>query len=140
MKIKFKATARAVDYIISNETINGFDLSVIEHGGQFIGDESTRAAGIRDAWRDASGELFVVLQQALPLTRTTYIIEGKPHTYQPGQVSEDGDSIIVSGADGDTQTLGPVERRIEHHGGHWRESEWIDAADYNPNTLYIKEV
>ena len=32
-----------------------------------------------------------------------------------------------------------VVRGVEMREGDWRESDWIDAADYDPETLYIKE-
>jgi len=88
MKIKFKATADAPLYAIDGEVINGFDLSPLEHGGQFVGSGATGAAGIRDAKRDADGELFVTLKQA----------------------------------------VGP---------GHWTESEWMDASQYDPDVIHV---
>ena len=64
MKIRFLATGNMPDsYIISKETINGIDLSIIEHGGKFVGNDETRAAGIRNAKRDESGVLWVTLCQ-----------------------------------------------------------------------------
>lgn len=64
MKVKFMAKARAPDvYELDGETINGIDLSVIEHGGQFLGNDETQSSGIRDAWRDEHGVLHVVLCQ-----------------------------------------------------------------------------
>lgn len=63
MKLKFLATGNAPNYIISGETINGIDLSIVEHGGEFIGSEETRQAGIRNAERDETGELWVTLCQ-----------------------------------------------------------------------------
>ena len=65
MKIKFLATGNAPIYSIQGETINDIDLSPLEYGGEFIGDDDTRAAGIRDAERDASGVLHVTLCQAV---------------------------------------------------------------------------
>ena len=65
MKIKFKATSNAPEYEIQGETINGFDLSPLEHGGEFIGNEQTKEAGIRDAYRDEQGELHVTLKQSV---------------------------------------------------------------------------
>ena len=87
MKIKLLATADAPIYSIVDEAINGIDLSPLEYGGEFVGDDETRAAGIRDAERDVSGELHVTLCQA----------------------------------------VGP---------GHWAESDWIDASNYDPNAIY----
>jgi len=64
MKIKFLATGTAPDtYTITGETVNGIDLSIVEHGGKFLGSDVTRAAGIRDAVRDEHGELWVTLCQ-----------------------------------------------------------------------------
>jgi len=31
-----------------------------------------------------------------------------------------------------------VQRVITHQGGDWDESDWMDSADYNENTLHIK--
>ena len=64
MKLKFKAKGiTQPDYNISNETINGIDLSQFPDGGKFIGDDSTHAAGIYDVTRDENGELIVTLAQ-----------------------------------------------------------------------------
>ena len=64
MKLKFKAKGiNQPDYQISNETINGIDLSQFPAGGKFIGDESTQEAGIYDVTRDENGELLVTLAQ-----------------------------------------------------------------------------
>ena len=65
MKIKFKATSTAPEYDIQGETINGFDLSPLEYGGKFIGNEQTREAGIRNAYRDEQGDLHVTLKQSV---------------------------------------------------------------------------
>ena len=65
MKIQFEATSYAPEYDIQGETINGVDLSPIEHGGEFIGNEQTKEAGIRDAYRDEQGELHVTLKQSV---------------------------------------------------------------------------
>lgn len=63
MKLKFKAAAHfgLVSHVIEGETINGIDLSPIDNGGHFIGNETTQEAGIRDAYRDAEGVLHVTL-------------------------------------------------------------------------------
>ena len=89
MRLKFLATGTAPDtYMISDETINSIDLSIIEHGGKFLGSDETRAAGIREAVRDENGELWATL----------------------------------------CQQVGP---------GHWTESVWIDADDYDPEAVYV---
>ena len=65
MKIQFKATSNAPEYDIQGEAINGFDLSPIEHGDVFMGNEQTREAGIIDVYRYEQGELHVTLQQSV---------------------------------------------------------------------------
>lgn len=65
MKIKFLATNNSPDYTITGETINGLDLSVFEHGDQFIRNETTDEAGIRNAYRDEQGILHVTLMQTV---------------------------------------------------------------------------
>ena len=65
MKIKFKATSNAPEYDIQGETINGLDLSPLEHGGEFVGNEQTKEAGIRDAYIDEQGEIHVTLEQSV---------------------------------------------------------------------------
>ena len=65
MKLKFKATSTAPEYDIQGETINGFDLSPLQSGGAFVGNEQTTEAGIRDAYRDEQGELHVTLKQSV---------------------------------------------------------------------------
>lgn len=87
MKIKFLATAMAPIHLINGEIVNGIDLSPLEYGGEFIGDDESMAAGIRGAERDVNGELYVTLCQA----------------------------------------VGP---------GHWSESDWIDAGDYDPDAIH----
>ena len=63
MKLKFKAKGTPQPaYTISGETINGIDLSQFPDGGQFVGDESTHAAGIYGVTR-VDGELVVTLAQ-----------------------------------------------------------------------------
>ena len=102
MKTKFLAKNKPYNYSISGETINGFDFSVVEHGGKVTITNELREAGIRGVERDENGELFVTLCQAPPVTK--------------------------------------VIRGVEMREGDWRESDWIDAADYNAETLYIKEL
>ena len=65
MKIIFKATSNAPEYDIQEEKINGFDLSPIQSGSVFMGNEQTTEAGIRDAYRDEQGELHVTLKQSV---------------------------------------------------------------------------
>ena len=136
MHIKFKATSNPTAYTIEGEKINGIDLSLLEHGDQFIGNDETKAAGIRHAERDSQGELWVTLQQAPPVTRISFKVEGRkaPITLRPEQVEREGDELVV----GDERWT--ILRTIEHRGGDWTESEWIDAADYDADVLYIKEV
>lgn len=94
MKLKFRAVNTAPSYTISNENINGIDLSIIEEGGKFLGDETTKEAGIHDVYRE-NGELYVTLKQATIASQ-----------YPP-------------------------------HKAHWRESDWIDASEYDENTCYV---
>ena len=84
MKLTFKAGQIAPDaYEIDGEIINGFDLSPLDYDGVFLGDESTRALGIRQAWRDAEGELHVILTQRVIASR----IPGLP-THWRGDTAE----------------------------------------------------
>ena len=70
MKLEFIATGIGPDaHEISGETINGIDLSPLDFGGLFVGNEDTRAAGIRDAHRDAEGELRVTLTERTMASR-----------------------------------------------------------------------
>ena len=102
MQVKFKATGRPFSYDISDETINGFDFAIVEHGGNVTPTEELREAGIRGVERKENGELFVTLCQSPPVTK--------------------------------------VVRGVELREGDWRESDWIDSAEYNAETLYIKEL
>ncbi|WP_417545687.1 hypothetical protein [Marinobacter sp.] len=126
MKVKFLAVNDAPGYALSGEiiTTNGdsFDLSVIQEGGAFVPNEGTQAIQLRDAYRD-NGELYVTLGQMPPVTKVTYIVEGKPVTLSP---ADEAPEVYTN--------------KIEHRGGNWRESDWIDAASYDPGTLYIQEV
>lgn len=155
MQLRFKATSSTFSYTISGETINGIDLSPLEHGGQFVGNDDTKAAGIRHAERDSSGELWVTLQQAPPITRISFVVEGRkrPITLSPEQIERDGDKLVLhveqnSGKvdEGGEPVMETVEvrhtivREIEHRDGDWTESDWIDASTYDPDALYIKEV
>lgn len=158
MKIKFLATNKNVAYTIdaANEVINGLDLSVIEYVGKFTGDETTKNAGIRDAYRDENGELWVTLEQAPPITKMSFKIEGRkvPITFTNDAYYRIDDSNILYIAETTTVTdedgnsgdisldkeVGAVERSIEHRGGDWTESDWINASTFDPEQLYIKEV
>lgn len=96
MKIKLRARSFGIrDHKISGETVNGLDLSPLEHGGQFIGGEVTEAAHIYDAYRDAKGVLHVTLDMATIASR----LPGRP--------------------------------------AHWRDSDWINAADYDSEVCYV---
>ena len=95
MKLIFKATSKAPEYEIQGETINGLDLSPLEYGGKFIGNEQTQEAGIRNAYRDEQGELHVTLKQ----------------------------SVIASQY---------PKRRAD-----WRDSDEIDAEDYEQGKCYV---
>ena len=106
MKIKFLATSKSYQCEIENESINGFDLSEIEEGDKFIGNQQTRELGIRDAYRQ-DGELHAILCQAVPVS-----------------------SVFTA----------PNGNEIPIQGGNWTESDWIDANEYDPETLYIQEV
>lgn len=126
MKIKFLATNNAPDYTIDGETItiNGevLDLSEFPEGATFEGVEGDEDNFVRNVER-TDGELFVTLCQASPVTKITYMIEGKPIT------------LAVDQPEPET-----YDRKIEHRGGNWTESDWINDDDYNPETLYIKEL
>lgn len=64
MKLRFKATGTGpTSHSISGETVNGLDLSPLQHGDKFTGSEATQQAGIKDAYLDESGELWVTLKQ-----------------------------------------------------------------------------
>lgn len=107
MKVKFLATGTAPTYYeISGETINGIDLSIIEHGGQFVGNDETKTAGIRNAQRDEHGELWVTLTQEVGpghwtesawfdadsyAPDTVYVVKlNKPHAGQAYAVTRKG--------------------------------------------------
>ena len=65
MKLNIKAWDKSPKlYKIEDEKINGFDLSPLESGGEFIGNEESQQAGILNAYRDAQGELHAVIKQA----------------------------------------------------------------------------
>ena len=64
MKLTFIATSVGPDaHQIEGETINGFDFSALDHGGQYVPTAETLAAGIRGAHRDAAGVLHVMLTE-----------------------------------------------------------------------------
>jgi len=124
MKIKFLATSKEADYEFNGETvkINGetLDLSEFPQDGKFEGVEGGENRIIRNVER--TDDLYVTLCQAPPVTKVTYIKDGKPKTLPADAEAPEYD------------------RKIEHPGGNWTESDWIDSNDYDPNELYIKEV
>ena len=65
MKIKFRATAMAPKYSIKKESVNGINLSPLGTDDKFIGNDETKSGGIYYAERDANGELWVTLKQAV---------------------------------------------------------------------------
>jgi len=125
MKVQFLACAYSpASYALGVESVNGLDLSIVDEGGLFVGSDSTRAAGIRDAWRDSEGVLHVVLEQSTPVTKHTWRTSG-----------------------GRLQTLPAVEPApagaqlvAEHREGAWSASAWIAADRVFPGRLYIHEV
>jgi len=124
MKIKFLATAKDADYEFEGETvrINGetLDLSEFTKDGKFEGVEGDTDRIIRNVER--TDDLYVTLCQAPPVTKVTYIKGGKSTTLPVDAEAPEYD------------------KKIEHRGGNWTESDWIDSNDYDPNELYIKEV
>ena len=124
MKIKFLATAKESDYEFEGETvtINGepLDLSEFPEDGKFEGVEGDENRIIRNVER--TDDLYVTLCQAPPVTKVTYIKDGESTTLPAGAEAPEYD------------------KKIEHRGGNWAESDWIDSNDYDPNELYIKEV
>lgn len=131
MKIKFLATALAPEYSISGETITidhdgeteTLDLSGFPEGAIFEGvefDSDMPAMFIRNVDR-TSEDLFVTLCQMAPVSMITYVV--------------DGEMIHKEPQDPEPETY---SKKIEHRAGHWKESDWIDADDYNPETLYIQ--
>ena len=123
MKIKFLATAKEADYEFNGEsvTINGeaLDLSEFTQDGKFEGVEGDADRVIRNVER--TDDLYVTLCQSPPVTKVTYIKDGKSTTLPA-----------------DTEAP-EYDKKIEHRGGNWTESDWIDSNDYDPNELYIKE-
>jgi len=124
MKIKFLATAKEADYQFEAETltINGeaLDLSEFPQDGKFEEVEGDKYRIIRNIER--TDDLYVTLCQSPPVTKVTYIKDGKS---------------ITLPADAEAPEY---DKKIEHRGGNWTESDWIDSNDYEPNELYIKEV
>jgi hypothetical protein len=134
MKIKFLATGNAPNfYTFSGEVItvhieetDSFDLSDFPQDGVFVGIESDLISLppsqlIRDVER--TDDLYVTLCQKPPVTKITYIVDGKPLT------------LLAEATPPEEH-----EKKIEHRGGNWKESDWIDSQDYDPETLYIQEV
>lgn len=123
MLIKFRAVESAPQYTVLDSTINGLDLSVFTEGDQFLPESpEAEAAGIADAWRDSSGELHAVLLQSPPVTLVTYLTPTGPVTLTP-----------------DAPTPVEFTGTISHRPGAWKSSEWINAATYDPDTLYIQQ-
>ena len=124
MKIKFLATSKEANYEFEGETvtINGeaLDLSEFPQDGKFEGVEGDENRIIRNVER--TDELYVTICQSPPVTKVTYIKDGKSTTLSAGAEAPEYD------------------KKIEHRGGNWTESDWIDSNDYDPNELYIKEV
>lgn len=83
MKIKFLALPSGVpdEYIISGSVVNGLDLSVFPEGGKFVGDETTREAGIHKVERDETGELIVTLAQSC----TGYQVQVPSHDWRESE-------------------------------------------------------
>ena len=136
MKILFLATSKSPDsYSFDGEVIivnhgnetEHFDLSELEEGGKFDSDftvetlELNNSQIIRDAER-VNGELLVKLCQCPPVTKITYIVDGKSHTVLP-----------------DSPETEQYEIKVEHQGGDWTESDWMASTVYDDETLYIKE-
>jgi hypothetical protein len=64
VRLTFVATATGPHpHQIEGETINGFDFSGLDHGGQYVPTDATLEAGIRAAHRDADGILHVTLTE-----------------------------------------------------------------------------
>lgn len=136
MKIKFLATNNAPDkYSFSGDTITIFhndesesvDLSPFEEGDQFEGVEPevlnlTGIFAIRAVER-AEGELHVTLCQTPPITKITYKTESGIVTLPP-----------------DADPPEEYQKKIEHRGGRWQESDWMGSDDYDPDELYIEEI
>ena len=124
MKIKFLATAKEADYKFEGETVNingeALDLTEFPQDGKFEGVEGDENRIIRNVER--TDDLYVTLCQAPPVTKVTYIKDGKSTTLPSDAEAPEYD------------------KKIEHRGGNWTESDWIDSNDYDPNELYIKEV
>ena len=124
MQIKFLATSKEADYEFNGETvkINGeeLDLSKFPQDGKFEGVEGDENRIIRNVER--TDDLYVTLCQSPPVTKVTYIKGGKSTTLPADAEAPDYDN------------------KIEHRGGNWAESDWIDSNEYDPNELYIKEV
>ena len=124
MKIKFLATAKEASYEFNGETvtINGeaLDLSEFPQEGVFEGIEEDEKRIVRNVER--ADELYVTLCQSPPVTKVTYIKGGESTTLPADSEAPEHD------------------KKIEHLGGNWTESDWIDSNDYDPNELYIKEV
>lgn len=134
MKLKFLALHKAPEsYSFSGETVTAFfqnnsetfDLTDFE--GEFESCETDtillKGQYVIDNIERTEDELYVTLAQAPPVTKITYKTElGLIHL---SPTDNEPESYIS---------------KVEHREGHWIESDWIDSEDYNPETLYIKEV
>lgn len=125
MKIKFLATSKGAEYSFKGEkiTIDGeeIDLSEFPESARFQGIEGDEKNVVRNIERK-DGEMYVTLCQACPVSRISYKTDqGMIHRLASDPAPES------------------YTQKIEHRGGHWTESDWIDADEYDPEKLYIKE-
>lgn len=136
MKIKLLATGQSPDYYtIDGETIiahvgeqqEEIDLSDFPEEAKWEGAETEvlelRGSQIIRNVDRVDGELEVILCQKAPVSKVTYFLNGKRKT--------------VLATDPEPSEY---DKKVKHRGGHWTESDWIDASDYEPEKLYIKEV
>ncbi|MCA0920218.1 hypothetical protein [Pseudooceanicola nanhaiensis] len=125
MKILFLATRKApAAYVLDGETINGFDLSPLEHGGQFLGNATTRAIGLRGVHRDSEGELHVTLCQSVIASR----VPNRPAHWRGSEVEIDAaayDSatcyVIPTGLSDLQQVAEDAEVDVPSYAVAWRD-------------------
>lgn len=110
MRIKFLATGSAPDYIINGDKINNIELSEIADKFEMYDEEGNPT------------------QASIAGIREAYMQDGEWHVVlcQMAPVTH-----AVTLSDGQV---------IETRGGDWQESDWIDAEDYDPTVIYIKEL